>query len=108
MFSGILLVVMICTVLVSIRDVQSRKPIDDPPIDVQIKFYGYVKDLGGNRVGYAAITIRDGSGRICYRDLTSSTGYYSVTLTAINHATYTIQASKSGYVTHTKSRTAHL
>ncbi|MBK5115254.1 MAG: carboxypeptidase regulatory-like domain-containing protein [Candidatus Heimdallarchaeota archaeon] len=68
-------------------------------------FTGYVKDKASNAISGATVLIADSYGYILGYTSTSSSGYYSFSVSLSGHSPYYLSASKTGYETGTKTVT---
>ncbi|MFW9923996.1 MAG: carboxypeptidase-like regulatory domain-containing protein, partial [Candidatus Thorarchaeota archaeon] len=100
---GLILVLVVFT---SIYGVTNTKSIAPPSNGYTITCYGYVKDYNTNTGIYGvSVVLRDTLYGITKTVTTSSTGYYSVSITVPSYLRFTLTVSKSGYITQSKSFT---
>ena len=103
MMGFVLLVIMMTTSIITIN----ARGIYKPPIGGMHTFtsYGYVKDTSGNPIRGATVrvTYGDPATGIYRTATTSSSGYYSISVTTSLYVSCTIRAYKSGYYSQTKS-----
>ena len=101
-YLGLILAIFVVSTFVSIKNTEGFAPGGGGGGgNFTMTLYGYVKDSSGSKLSGAKVVLKELEWGISKTVYSSTTGYYSVTISVYSYIKFTLTVSKSGYNTFT-------